>query len=375
MIRDFSSVKTVVLKVGTNLLSTKDGIDESYIDTITGQIAALKKKDLDVLLVTSGAIGMGARELKLKGPVKKIEVRQACASIGQPILMSSYRRSFTQHGLICAQILLTRWDLDARKTYVNLRNSVENLLKLGVVPVFNENDTVSTAEIGSAFGDNDRMSAMVASKIDADLLIIMTDIPGLYTADPKKDSNATLVPELEHVDDTVLAMAGGAGSQYSTGGMKTKLLAAQIAAKGGCGSLIVSGYEENVLERVMAGEVLGTYIHPDLRISQRARWILNNSHAGTITVDKGAEKALRSHKSLLPSGMIGVTGVFHEGDVVNILDVTGKAFAKAVPYFDSTELIRLIGCRSEDIPKKLGGGKKEMVFRPDDLVFLDVEDR
>ncbi len=219
------------------------------------------------------------------------------------------------------------------------------------------------------------MSAMVASKIDADLLIIMTDIPGLYTADPKKDSNATLVPELEHVDDTVLAMAGGAGSQYSTGGMKTKLLAAQIAAKGGCGSLIVSGYEENVLERVMAGEVLGTYIHPDLRISQRARWILNNSHAGTITVDKGAEKALRSHKSLLPSGMIGVTGVFHEGDVVNILDVTGKAFAKAVPYFDSTELIRLIGCRSEDIPKKLGGGKKEMVFRPDDLVFLDVEDR
>lgn len=374
MARDFSFVRTVVLKVGTNLLSGPDGINESYIDTVTVQIAALKKRGLEVLLVTSGAIGMGARELRLKGPVKKIETRQACASIGQPILMSSYRRSFQKHGLICSQILLTRWDLDARRTYVNLRNSVETLLKLGVIPVFNENDTVSTAEIGTAFGDNDRMSAMVASKIDAELLVIMTDIPGVYTADPRKDKTAVLMSEIEHLDEKVMAMAGGAGTTYSTGGMKTKLLAAQIASRGGCGSLIVSGYEDDVLLRVLDGEELGTYIHPDKRISQRARWILNNSHAGTITVDRGAEKALRSHKSLLPSGMVGVTGVFHEGDVVNVLDVNGEAFAKAVPYFNSTELTRLVGCSSGDIQKKVGSGKKEMVFRPDDIVFLAKED-
>lgn len=372
--RQLDGVKRVVLKVGTNLLSSKDGIDEACIDSIVDQIACLMEKHYQVLLVTSGAIGMGAKELHLHGPVKQVAMRQACASIGQPILMSSYRRSFKRHAMVCSQILLTRKDLNNRHTYVNLRNSVFTLLELGVVPIFNENDVVSTAEIGSAFGDNDRMSAMVASKIDADLLIILTDIPGLYTADPKKDENARLLSEIEQLDDTILGYAGGAGSTYSTGGMKTKLLAAKIASVAGCATIIASGYEQQALLRLLDGESLGTYIHPAKRLSQRERWILNNSHLGSIVVDDGAVQALLSHKSLLPKGVMTVHGVFSEGDVIQICSPDGKPFAKAVPYLNSTDIARIAGHDSKDIRRILGAGYKGVIFRPEDLVFLgDVE--
>lgn len=371
MSRELQDVKRIVLKVGTNLLSSKDGIDELCIDSIVEQIALLMQKNYQVLLVTSGAIGMGAKELHLKGPVKQVAMRQACASIGQPLLMSSYRRAFKKHGLVCSQILLTRKDLNNRHTYVNLRNSVFTLLELGVIPIFNENDVVSTAEIGSAFGDNDRMSAMVASKIDADLLIILTDIPGLYTADPKKDSKAELLSEIEVLDEDILAYAGGAGSTYSTGGMKTKLLAAKIAAVAGCATIIASGYEKNALLRLMEAETLGTYIHPAKRLSQRERWILNNSHQGSIEVDDGAKQALLSKKSLLPKGVIRVHGVFSEGDVIQVCSADGKPFAKAVPYLNSTDIASVAGHSSKDIQRILGTGYKDMIFRPEDLVLLD----
>ena len=371
MSRELQDVKRIVLKVGTNLLSSKDGIDELCIDSIVEQIALLMQKNYQVLLVTSGAIGMGAKELHLKGPVKQVAMRQACASIGQPLLMSSYRRAFKKHGLVCSQILLTRKDLNNRHTYVNLRNSVFTLLELGVIPIFNENDVVSTAEIGSAFGDNDRMSAMVASKIDADVLIILTDIPGLYTADPKKDSKAELLSEIEALDEKILAYAGGAGSTYSTGGMKTKLLAAKIAAIAGCATIIASGYEEHALIRLMEAEPLGTYIHPAKRLSQRERWILNNSHQGSIEVDDGAKQALLSKKSLLPKGVVRVHGVFSEGDVIQVCSADGKPFAKAVPYLNSTDIASVAGHSSKDIQRILGTGYKDMIFRPEDLVLLD----
>ena len=371
MKRDLSGVHRLVVKVGTNLLSAQEGIDEICIDSIVDQIAQLHKQGYQVLLVSSGAVGMGAKELHLKGPVKQVSMRQACASIGQPLLMSSYRRSFKRHDLVCSQILLTRKDLTNRLTYVNLRNSIFTLLDLGVIPVFNENDVVSTAEIGSAFGDNDRMSAMVASKIDADLLVILTDIPGLYTADPKKDESAQLLCEIESLDDTVLSYAGGAGSTHSTGGMKTKLLAAKIASVAGCGTIIASGYEANSLIRLLAGESLGTYIHPSQRLSQRERWILNNSHLGSIEVDEGAKKALLSKKSLLPKGVVRVNGVFGSGDVIQICTTDGKPFAKAVPYYDSTDIAKVAGHSSKDIEALLGKGGKDVLFRPEDLVLLD----
>ncbi len=368
--RDYSHVKRIVVKVGTNLLSSSDGIDDDRIDAISAQIAALKERGYQVLLVSSGSIGLGAKELRIKGKVKQIPLRQACASIGQPLLMTSWRRSFKKSGLLCSQVLLTRRDLNNRLTYVNLRNSITTLLELGVVPVFNENDTVSTVEIG-VFGDNDRMSAMVASKIDAELLIILTDIEGLYTADPRKDESARLLGEVEILSDEVLSYAGGAGSTHSTGGMKTKLLAAKIAAVGGCGTIIASGYERDVLLRLIDGELLGTYIHPAKRMSQRQRWILNNSHLGSIEIDSGAKEAILKKKSLLPSGVVRVNGTFSEGDVVQVYASGEKPFAKAAVYLNATEISRVAGHPSADVEKLLGRGHKTMIFRPEDMVLLD----
>ncbi len=368
MKRDFSSVRTVVIKVGSNLLSDASGIDSQRIVQVVDGIVALRGLGMHVLLVSSGAVGLGAKELGRTTAVKQTALRQACASIGQPLLMSHYRSAFKSHGLTCAQVLITRSELNERRTFVNLKNSVSTLLELGVVPIFNENDVVSTAEIGTAVGDNDRLSAFVASKIDADLLIILSDIEGLYTNDPKKDRQARLIGDVPKLDDEVLSFAGAAGSVFSTGGMKTKLLAAKIAANAGCGTIIASGYEKDVLSRIVSGESIGTYIHGVKRLSQRYRWILNSAPKGTIWVDEGAEKALRSHKSLLPSGVVSVTGVFHAGDVVMINNV-----AKAVPYYNSTEITEMAGCQSKDIPKVLGKGKADVLFRPEDIVFLDEQ--
>lgn len=372
MTRSFESVHRVVVKVGTNLLTCSTGIDEARIDSIVDQIVVLREKGYQVLLVTSGAIGMGTRELALKGKVEQIAMRQACAAIGQPVLMSSYRQSFSKHGIICSQILLTREELNNRRTYVNLRNSVGTLLELGVIPIFNENDVVSTVEIGSTFGDNDRMAAMIASKIDADLLVILSDIPGLFTADPKKDPKAVFLSEISKVDDTILSYAGGAGSSLGTGGMKSKLLAARIASLAGCLSVIASGYEPNALVRILSGESLGSCIGADLKLKQRSRWILNNSHKGCIVIDDGARKALLSHKSLLPKGVVRVEGAFDKGDVVQICGLDGKAFAKAVVYYGSTDIAVAAGHRSSELEQILGAGCKDVLFRPEDLVFLEA---
>lgn len=371
MSRDLSNVKRIVVKVGTNLLSTPDGIDEKKIKDIVYQIAELKRKGYQVILVSSGAIGMGAKELGIKNPVSAIAFRQALASIGQPVLMSAYRKYFKQQNMVCSQVLLTRTLMDNRTTYVNLRNSIFTLLDLGIVPIFNENDSVSTAEIGSAFGDNDRMSALVGSKIDADLLVILTDIDGLYTTNPKEDKDATLIDEISAINDSVMGCAGGAGSAFSTGGMKTKLLAAKIASIAGCISVIASGYEKDSLLKIVDGQKIGTYIHPIERRSQKNRWIINSTVSGSIVVDLGAKKALLNHKSLLPAGIKEVEGAFCAGDVIDVRDENGVAFAKAVPYYDSTDIIAISGHNSDDIKELLGPGKKDVIFRPEDMVFIN----
>jgi glutamate 5-kinase len=370
MSRDFSNTKRIVVKVGTNLLSSETKIDENRIEDIVKQIAKLRNMGYQVVLVTSGAIGMGAKELKIKYSVKDIAMRQALASIGQPVLMSSYRKFFKKLNIVCSQVLITRKELDNRKTYVNLRNSIFTLLDLGIVPILNENDSISTAEIGSAFGDNDRMSALVASKIDAQLLIILTDIDGLYNDNPNKNPNAKLIKEISQIDDKIMNYAKGAGSTFSTGGMKTKLLAAKIASIAGCNCVIASGMEENPLIRIVDNEDIGTFIHSKEKKSQRARWIINSTTNGSIKIDAGAKNALEHHKSLLPSGIIEIEGVFEAGDVIEICDEKGLAFAKAVPYYDSTDILAISGHNSCDIENLLGPGKKAVIFRPEDLVFI-----
>lgn len=369
--RDFSRVRRIVVKVGTNLLSSGEGIDEGRVRDICHQIAELKNMGYQVILVSSGAVGLGARELGHRNKVVHIPLRQACAAIGQPILMSHYREAFRREGIITAQVLLTRNDLNNRKTYNNLRSSVSTLLSLGIVPVFNENDVVSIAEIGTAFGDNDRMSAMVASKIDAHLLVLLTDIDGLYTGNPKKDSSAVLLDEVDEVTESIIAFAKGAGSTFSTGGMKTKLLAARIAAMADCATVIASGYSQDILVRILKGERVGTYIHPSIRLTQRQRWIINNSHSGAIVIDDGAVEALEKRHSLLPSGVTGVSGAFESGDVIQVRRQDGRLFAKAVTGYDSTSLAMMMGHRSSELDGLLGEGHKDCIFRPEDMVVID----
>lgn len=363
--RNFTDSHRVVIKIGTNLLTKDSRFNTKYVHEISSQIAGLRARGLQVLLVSSGAIGMGAAELELKSRVKDIKMRQACAAIGQPLLMHQYRDSFGEYGISIAQVLVTREVFSNRTTFLNLRNSVETLLSLGIIPIFNENDSVSTDEIGSAFGDNDRLSAMIASKVDADLLIILTDIDGLYNGDPRKNRGVSLISSVEEVTDEILAYAGTEGSEFSTGGMKTKLQAVTIAANAGCKTILAHGAKTDILKKLIDGDNEGTVFLEGKKMSARSRWILNSVPLGKINIDKGALEALQNKNSLLPSGITSVEGVFDEGDVVSINGV-----ANAVSKFTSTEIENVIGYHSREIPNLLGKGRKDVIARAEDIIFL-----
>ncbi|MHC4155149.1 MAG: glutamate 5-kinase [Planctomycetota bacterium] len=366
--RNFESVEKVVIKVGTNVLTRPGavGIDSAYITRITRQIAELRRTGRQVVVISSGAIGMGAGQLALASRVKDIKMRQACAAIGQPLLMAAYRKAFARYGVTIAQVLLTAEVLNNRRTYLNLRNSIEKLLELGAVPVLNENDSVSTDEIGSAFGDNDNLSALVASKIDADLLIMLSDIDALYDKDPRKFPHAEPVPTVYEITPQLVRTAGGAAGARGTGGMKSKLEAAKIAASAGCRIVLADGRAKDIIARIMAGEEIGTIFMPRRKLSNRARWILNSSPAGTIRIDEGAMRAVRNRKSLLPSGIVSVDGAFEAGKVVMLNDN-----AKAVSSFSSAELKQLAGKHSSQICRILGPDRRDVVAIPEDIVIID----
>jgi glutamate 5-kinase len=364
--RDFSKAKRIVVKIGTNVLTKDEGIDAAYVRQVAGQVSELLKGGRQVVIVTSGAIGMGAGQLELEGRVKGMKMRQACAAIGQPLLMQEYRKSFLQYGVTVAQVLLTAEVLNNRKTYLNLRNSIETLLDLGVVPILNENDSVSTAEIGTAFGDNDKLSALVASKIDADLLVMLSDIDALYDKNPREFPDAKAIPAVFEITDEIARNAGGKGSRYATGGMKTKIEAAKIASNAGCRIVLANGRAKDVITRIVAGEEIGTVFMPKRKLSNRLRWILNSAPAGTIRIDAGAMRALRNHKSLLPSGIISVEGSFEAGDVVMLNDN-----AKAVTSFSSSQLKALAGKHSSEIRNILGPEHRDVVAIPEDIVIID----
>lgn len=382
--RNFENVKKIVVKIGTNTL-TKEGtieIDTIYIRQIAKQITDLCKKGIEAVIVTSGAIGMGAgqlsgyqsirpsgireRQSEPANKIKDIKMRQACAAIGQPVLMAEYRKSFLRYGVTVAQVLLTAEVFNNRKTYLNLRNAIETLLKLGAVPILNENDSVSTDEIGSAFGDNDRLSALVASKIDADLLIMLSDIDALYDKDPRKCADAVAVSAVYEITEDIERNAGGTRSAYAAGGMRTKIEAAKIASNAGCRMVLADGRLENVLGRIIGGEEIGTIFMPKRRLSNRSRWILNSAAVGTIYIDDGAMGAIRNRKSLLPSGVISVEGVFEAGDVVMLNDK-----AKAVTNFSSSQLRTLAGKHSSEIRRLLGTGYRDVVATPEDIVMIE----
>jgi len=364
--RNFEKTKRIVVKVGTSTLTKNGGIDTAYMRQFAGQINALLKSGKQVVIVTSGAIGMGAGQLKLTEKVKEMEMRQACAAIGQPLLMAEYKKSFARFDVTVAQVLLTADVLNNRKTYLNLRNSIETLLKLGVVPILNENDSISTEEIGSAFGDNDRLSALVASKIDADLLIMLSDIDALYDKDPRKFPDAKPIPAVFGITDEIVRNAGGSGSEHATGGMKTKIAAAKIASDAGCRLVLADGRAKNVITRIITGEQTGTVFMPKRKLSNRSRWILNSAAAGVINIDDGAMKAVRNHKSLLPSGIVSIKGTFEPGCVVML-----NNNAKAVTNFSSSQLKTLAGKHSSEIKDLLGPGHRDVVAIPEDIVMID----
>ena len=363
--RDFGKARRIVVKIGTNILTKAGGVDAGYVRRVAGQVNSLLKTGRQVVIVSSGAIGMGLGQLAAE-KARDIKMRQACAAIGQPLLMAEYRKSFLRYGVTVAQVLLTAEVLSNRKTYLNLRNSIETLLELSVVPILNENDSVSTDEIGSAFGDNDKLSALVASKIDADLLIMLSDIDALYDKNPRKFANARPIRTVFEITDDIVRNAGGRGSTRGTGGMKTKIEAAKIASNAGCRIVLANGRLKNVIGRIIAGDQIGTIFMPKRRLSNRARWILNSSAAGTICIDDGAMRAVRNRKSLLPSGVTGVKGTFEVGAVVMLNDN-----AKAVTSIGSAQLKTLAGKHSTEMKKLLGPKHRDVVAIPEDIVFTD----
>ncbi len=375
--RDFSKAKRIVVKIGTNILTKNEGIDAGYVRRIARQINSLLKTGRQVVIISSGAIGMGRGQLSgyqsirrrqsgLESKLKDIKMRQACAAIGQPLLMAEYRKSFARFGVTVAQVLLTAEVLNNRRTYLNLRNSIETLLKLAVVPILNENDSVSTDEIGSAFGDNDKLSALVASKIDADLLIMLSDIDALYDKDPQKFADARPIHAVFEITSDIIKNAGGRGSKHGTGGMKTKIEAAKIASNAGYRIVLADGRVKNIIGRIMAGEEIGTVFMPKRKLSNRARWILNSGPAGTIFIDDGAMQAIKNRKSLLPSGVISVKGSFEVGSVVML-----NNNVKAVTSIGSTQLKALAGKHSTEIKKLLGPDHRDVVAIPEDIVIID----
>lgn len=362
--RALPSFRRIVIKVGTNILTDSEGkLDHGFIESLADQIDKIRRKRIEVMVVSSGAIGVGTTAMGKNRKVRKVQYRQAYAAIGQPLLMSHYNQAFEKKDIALAQVLVTREIFNNRESYLNVRNSVETILKLGALPIFNENDSVSTKEIGPVFGDNDSLSAHISSKLDADLLILLTDIDGLYTANPTRNSGARLIPLVEEITPDILEMAEGAGSEFSTGGMITKLKAVQIASPAGCAVLLADGREKDCLLRLLKGEELGTYFQPGKREDNRSRWIRNAQPNGTIQVDQGALKALYNHKSLLPSGVTSVEGDFHSGEVVWI----NEEF-KAVTNLSRRELDMVIGKHSREIPAILGPNKRDDVARPEDIV-------
>lgn len=371
----------IVIKIGTNtIMRSKDspgrlagpergdpgGVDVEYLHRAAAQIAELARAGKQVIVVTSGAIGMGARELGIPRRVTEVRMRQACAAVGQIALMDEWRRAFGVFGLTPAQILVTREAWDDRGAYLNLRASVEALLEARVVPVFNENDVVSTAEIGNAFGDNDQLSALIASKADAELLVILSDVDALYDADPRENPGARPIPYVAEVTGEIEAAAGGRGSEFSTGGMATKLKAVAIARDAGCKVVIAHGREPRIISRIVSGEAVGTLFDAVAGLKNRQRWIKNSSPRGSISIDAGALEAIRARRSLLPRGAVAVEGRFDRGDVVLVNGV-----AKVVTSLSSEELEKALGKKSEEVEAVLGAGAPKLIARPEETVFLD----
>ncbi|MEY4729366.1 MAG: glutamate 5-kinase [Pseudomonadota bacterium] len=367
-----SKSQRIVIKIGSSLLTNEGaGLDHGAIGNWVKQIAALKKSGKQVVLVSSGAIAEGMLRLGWKKRPHAVHELQAAAAVGQMGLVQVYESCFREHGLHTAQILLTHEDLADRKRYLNARTTLRTLLALNVIPIINENDTVVTDEI--RFGDNDTLGALVTNLIEADCLIILTDQQGLFTADPRKDKSATLVSEAKAGDATLEQMAGGAGSNIGSGGMLTKILAAKRAARSGAHTIIVSGREPEVLQRLAQGEAIGTQLNAEtLTLAARKQWLADHLQVGgKVMLDAGAVKALRiDGKSLLPIGITNVSGSFERGEVITVTDAEGHDIARGLANYSADETRKIMRKPSAEIEAILGYVDEAELVHRDNLVLL-----
>jgi glutamate 5-kinase len=366
-----AAARRLVVKVGSALVTNNGtGLDLEAIGEWARQIAALRKRNKEVVLVSSGAIACGMQRLGWTKRPHAVHELQAAAAVGQMGLVQIYERAFAAHGLATAQILLTHEDLADRKRYLNARSTLTTLLQLGVVPIINENDTVVTDEI--KFGDNDTLGALVANLVEAEALIILTDQPGLYTADPRKDPSATLIHEAAAGDEALEGMAGGAGTSIGKGGMITKVLAAKRAARSGAHTAIASGKETDVMLRLASGETIGTLLLAKTPpLAARKQWLADHLQlAGKLYIDTGAVKALREGRSLLPVGITSIEGDFERGAVVACLSPEGKELARGLANYASSEARLIAGKPSSDIESILGYIDEPELIHRDNLILL-----
>jgi len=370
--RGLTRARRLVVKVGSGqITSPGEGLDARRIMALAADVSALVDDRREVVLVSSGAIVAGTARLGLPARRRSIPERQAAAAVGQSSLMWHYEQAFKRHGLMVGQVLLTAQDISDRSRYLNARNTLLALLHFHVLPVVNENDTVAVDEI--KVGDNDNLAALVAHLIDADLLVLLTDVDGLYSADPRRDALATRIDTVEAVTEDIRRLCFDGAGRVSVGGMITKLEAAQKAAASGIPMVIANGREPGILGRLIKGEALGTHFLPrDDRLAARKRWIaFAVPPQGRLTVDAGARKALTEKgKSLLPSGLVDIVGEFRAGEVVALAEPEGDEFARGLVNYDAGELRRIRGAKTAEIEKALGyKGLAEVIHR-DNLVIL-----
>ena len=372
-----SHVKRVVIKIGSGVISDNNGLDLDRISTLCEDVYKLRQRGYEVILVSSGAVAAGRADLGIVGKPRTIPLplKQAAAAIGQSRLMRAYKDALRQYGLKAAQILLTRDDLANRRRYLNARNTLMTLLDYGVVPIINENDTVVVDEI--RFGDNDNLSAMATNLVEAQLLVILSDVDGLFNSDPRHDSAAVLISEVERLTPEIEAMAGLVGTELGTGGMTTKLKAAKRATLFGAGTAIINGRIPHILLNFFDGHELGTYFLPARDpMAARKHWIaFTKKPKGKLILDEGAHKAVAERgKSLLPSGVKQLDGNFERGDAVRLCDVEGNEFAKGVTNYTSAELNRIMGKKTKEIEAILGYQYGDEVVHRDNMVLDNDKD-
>ncbi|MGB9679454.1 MAG: glutamate 5-kinase [Thermoanaerobacteraceae bacterium] len=366
----------IVIKVGTSTLTYENGkLNLEIMEKLVRQIANLSNKGDQVILVTSGAIGAGMGKLNIKEKPKTIPEKQSLAAIGQGLLIEIYEKFFNEYGKTTAQILLTRDDFSERSRYLNISNALYNLFKLGVIPIINENDTVTVDEI--KIGDNDSLGALVASLVEADLLVILTDIDGLYNKNPKQYHDAKIINEISEFSDDLFDIAGGAGTKRGTGGMFTKMQAAKICWNSGVKMVIANGKTDNILNKITKGEKVGTTFLPMKNpINSRKIWIAFNARInGLLFVDEGAVKAItKNGKSLLPGGIIKSEGDYNIGDCVALFDEENREFARGLINYSSKDIEKIKGSKTHDIEKILGFKYYDEVIHRDNLVILKRRD-